>query len=49
MGHEQFERSPNELKGIHDQLNCSSRNDKADVENQNEEKLQNKRNTSSDR
>ena len=49
MGHEQFERSTNELKGIHDQLNCSSRNDEADVENQNEEKLQDKRNTSLDR
>lgn len=49
MGDKQFERSTNELKGIHDQLNWSSRNDEADVENQNEEKLQDKRNTSPDR
>lgn len=40
MGYERSERSTNELKGIHDQLTCTSRNDDADVENQNEEKLQ---------
>ena len=49
MGHERFERSTNGLKGIHDQLTCTSRNNEADVENQNEEKLQNKRNTSLDK